>query len=477
MAEPDYTLALGVKPIDVDVGKSLKTAADIQSSQAYTVNTLAESQRKMYDLSRDEMGRAAKHLLMMPEGPERDKLYKGYIDDFTKKGYLKPHEAEYWGKQKASDLMLGQVVANSVPVATHSQITGEAAGNEAAQTSPYKVNEAGPTTSLIRPAQAPGAPPAQPRMGGRPIPGMGPPPIKSAPLVNTQGAAAPAGTSLPTTPTDVKTAQNNDPIYNEVPKVQPPPAQTPGPGVFKQGKEPAQLVAEEGAAKAFQTEIMAPAAKVPEQLANYNTLRTTLESGLKTGKAGPALETVAGWIYAATDNKDLAKAWTGIDPSQADILHKATIQESMKFVRDTIGARESLMAIQAITSAFPNMANTKEGNRTMIDIMTEMGKYTQDKAKYAARFMEKNADLDWNTRMTAFQNWWGQTHSAEQYISRAMPRNVPTYQDGKVNAEGMQNGTTYLFPDPNGAKDSDGNPVMIRGKWDAKSGRMNTVKQ
>lgn len=464
----DNAIALGVKPVDIDVGKTLKSAADIQSSQAYTANTLAESQRKMYDLSKDEIGRAAKHLLMMPAGEGRDKLYKGYVEDFTKKGYMQPHEAEYWGKQPPSDLMLHQMVANSVSPAQHSQMTGEIAGNEAAQRAPFETHPVNPETSLVRPNQLPGAPAPVARISGSPVPGQTLRPITTQTVQPITPGSTAVNPMVPTKP--------NDPVFNEVPKVAAPVKPTAGPGVALQGKDPGQIEMNKTSVEGFQKGQEA-AKNVSSQQANYSTLRTTLENGINTGKAGPALENVAGWIYAATGNPELAKSWTGTDPAQADILHKSTVQESMKFVRDTIGARESLMAINAITSAFPNLANTKEGNLMMVDIMHQMGEYAKERAKYEAAFYEKNNHMEYGDRATSFNRWWGETHPAEQFISKAMPRNPPRGQDGTIDPANMQNGVTYLFPDPKGGQDADGNPTYLRGKWDAKSGKMTTVKQ
>lgn len=468
MAE-DNSIALGIKPIDIDVGKTLKSAADIQSSQAYTANTLAEAQRKQYDLSKDEIGRAAKHLLMMPAGENRDKLYKGYVEDFTKKGYMQPHEAEYWGQQKPSDLMLHQMVANSVSPATHGQMTGETAGNEAAQRSPYEVHPVNPETSLVRPGQLPGAPSATPRLSGSPVPGVTPRPVLPPAATTAQPAPATSANNsmVPTKP--------GDPVFSEVPKVAAPVKPAAPPGVALQGKDPGQLQANKAAVEGFQKN-QDDAKSVSEQQANYSTLRTTLENGISTSKAGPALETVSGWMYAAGMDPKAIKEWTGTDPSQADILHKSTVQESMKFVRDTIGARESLMAINAITSAFPNLANTAEGNRMMVDIMHQMGEYKKERAKYETAFFEKNNHMEYGDRATAFNRWWGETHPAEQFISKALPRNPPRGEDGTISPSNMQNGVTYIFPDPKGGQDADGKPVYLRGKWDAKSGKMVTVK-
>ena len=469
MAE-DNSIALGVKPVDIDVGKTLKTAADIQSSQAYTANTLAETQRKQYDLSKDEIGRAAKHLLMMPAGENRDKLYKGYVEDFTKKGYMQPHEAEYWGQQKPSDLMLHQMVANSVSPATHGQMTGETAGNSAAREYPYKDHVVGPETSIVAPSQQPGAPLPIATVSGSPVPGQTARPVVAPSAAPAQPAAPATSANNPMVPT-----KSGDPVFNEVPKVQAPAKQPNAPGVLYQGKDPGQLETNKAAIEGFHQGQTAAKA-VSEQQANYSTLKTALDNGIATSKAGPALATVAGWMYAAGMDPKAIKDWTGTDPSQADVLHKSTIQESMKFVKDTIGARESLMAINAITSAFPNLANTAEGNRMMVDIMSQMGEYKKDRAKYEAAFFEKNNHMEYGDRATAFNRWWGETHPAEQYISRAMPRNPPRDQDGTISPSNMQNGVTYLFPDPKGGQDADGKPVYLRGKWDASSGKMITVK-
>lgn len=458
----EWNVALGVKPIDIDVGKTLKTVADIESSRAYTVNTLAESQKKMYDLSREEMGRAAKHLLMMPEGPERDKLYQGYMDDFTKKRYMQPHEAEYWRSQKPTNMMLQQVVANSVPVGQHAQITGEAAGNEARQRFPYNVQHAQPTDTPYFPSQSPGAPPTTPTISGKPVQAGGVSGgITPSPTVPT-AATPPTGVQRQTTPLQAAAERSRDPIYNEVPKIEPPAKPALGQGVIRQGRDPADIEADHQAAKVVREKIHNPASAASEQRANYKTLRTALESGINTSKAGPALATISGWMNAAGMDPKIIKEWTGTDPTQADVLHKATIQESMKFVKDTIGARESLMAIQAITSAFPHLANTKEGNLIMVDIMDELAKYTQDRAKYAGAFMEKNQELGWNNNLNAFARWWAENKPAEQYVSRAMPRNLPAELSDKT----LQNGVTYVIP--TGVEKS-GKPTYGRGKWNSKT--------
>jgi len=462
----DYNVALGVKPIEMDLGKTLKTAADIQSSQAYTTNTLAEAERKTYDQSREEIGRAAKHLLMMPEGPEREKLYQGYVNDFTKRGFVKPHEAEYFSKMKPSNMMLQQLVANSVPVATHSQITGETAGNEAATRSPYQTQEVAPTSSVVRPAQLPGAPSSVPTMGGKPLP------TPVAPI-NAQGVPAPKGVGRPTSSIEADNERRNDPVYQAVPRIEPVKKPELEPGVARQGKDPAQLLADDAAVKFYDEKIRVPASQASEQRANYSTLRTALENGINTSKAGPALETVSSWMYAAGMDPKAIKEWTGTDPTSADILKKATVQESMKFVRDTIGARESLMAIQAITSAFPHLANTAEGNRMMVDIMDQLSQYKQDMGKYAGAFFEKNNDSGMSDRLNGFARWWSESHPAEQYVSRAMPRNPPRYADGGINTRDLQPGVTYMIPT---GKEPDGKPIWGRATWDAKAAIFKPVR-
>jgi hypothetical protein len=435
----------------------------------------------MFDLQAEDVSRGAKALLTYPEGsPERATAGRKLLDEYKAKGYM--NNLEHWQalKHPLDDATLNHIVTRNVSVPISAEITGEAARAQAAGTgqggAPYKTETAGPGANIVRPAQLPGAPPVGGTVGqfgpqGGPTTGT----VVRAPLGGTgtrtsvpltpQGEDAttpmtprtvtptrvgpggvpptPSATAPAAVPPPTQPAGKNA-FYDEVPRMTPSNTANP-PGVAYKGKTPSEIKMEEDAAEVYNKEIRQPGMTAQQQRAGLGTIKSTLENGWNTSRVAPTLEHISGWMYAAGLAPKTIQGITGIDPSRAEIASKETIQDSMKFVKDTIGARESLMAINAVRSAFPNSMNTKEANMALVDSMDQTAKWKQDRANYAAQFLKKNADIPKNEALDEFNHWWNDTHSLESYVSKVVPWQTPM-AGGKPDRSSMQKGVTYVTP-------------------------------
>jgi hypothetical protein len=472
----DNALALGIKPANFDIATPLKAAADINLQRAQSENVHAETSRRLMDMQAEDVSRGAKSLLDLPEGsPERMAAGRKLLDEYKDKGYMNNLEYLSATKHPLDNASLTRIVTRNIPVSTSAEISGEAAQRSAAGTEagrlPYRTETVGPETSVVRPGQLPGSPPVT----GTNIGGYGPPPgainprtVNGQPQNLTGPTIPPGGTNAagaptvagkygerapssgpPTTapaavPPPAQPAGKNA-FYDEVPRMTPSASANP-PGVAYKGKSPTEIKMEADAAEVYDKEIRQPGIASQQQRAGLGTLRSTLESGWETSRVGPIKEHIAGWMYAAGLSPDIIQDITGMNPTKAEIGNKETVQDSMRFVKDTIGARESLMAINAVRSAFPNNMNTKEANLALVDSMDQTAKWKQDRSNYAAQFLKKNSDIPKDQALDHFNQWWNESHPLESYISKVVPWQIPV-ANGVPNRGAMQKSVTYETPD------------------------------
>lgn len=456
----DQQIALKVNPQFVDASKPLLAASEYNMREAQTRNITAEAKRKEYDQFSEELGRAAKDILQQPEGPDRTERWNHHVKEFHQKGYIDDASARQWWN-KPSQLVLNQAIARSTPVAQHAEMTGQSAGMRAAATSPYETREQSPTADIVRPALTPGAPPAaastpgqfpsgpQRQFGGQsPFPALPQPRpagALGAPVDITQGNRGAVGAPAPAPEAPIP-FNDRDPIAASIPVL---PAKTTSarPGVVSPAKTtPQQLQKDELASKQFDTGIREPGMRAAEQRSGLSTMRSQLEDGINTSKAAPALGTIAQWMYAAGAKPEQIRGYTGIDPTKSELFNKETIADSMKFVRETIGAREAFMAIQAVMQAFPRLENTKEANQAFIDIMDRAAQWKQDRANYSGVFQDKNSHIPVSDQLDGFNTWWNKEHSLTKAISERLPYAVPT-KEGAPDTSKMENGVYYKMPD------------------------------
>lgn len=481
MALEDFQLALKVNPPSFDATKPLLAAAEYNRSLAQTRDIHATANRREYDQGSEELSRAAKSIAMEPEGPRRTAAWNYHVDDLHKRGYLSAEDRNRW-HNNPSNLVLEQAIARGTNTAQHSAMTGETAGNDAAARYPYQTQEHAPTSDVVRPSQIPGAPmrPAGRVMGGpqiAPSPsggpggsagsGMIPPPSEQpiAPASPTQGVARVQPNS---NQAQARADEYSDPIYQEVPKLPPKVGQPSKPGVVLPAKtSPVQIKQEEAAVENYNDKILKPAQAATETRAGFGTMRSALND-VNTGRTGPIRAAIAGWMLEAGVDARAIQARTGINPISDEIMKKESVQDSMKFVRETIGAREALQAIQAVMSAFPHNSNSKEANMAMIDIMDASSKWREDRQKFADAFIRKNDHLPVNERLDGFNRWFSENYPMARYVSEVVPYNVPLKGDGEdktINPSKLEKNVIYKMPD--------GTPLMYRGnnKWTPPPGR------
>ena len=301
----------------------------------------------------------------------------------------------------------------------------------------------------VRPQDVTGAPPAAaapPGVVGSNL--LAKPPAAAAPAPAQTPAApqvtpvAPPQTTPQASSSDVKPFNGGDPA-KEVPSVKLPTGLLPaGPSTIVQGRDPITMKAGEEAVEGAQKqygEVQDAAKAAKNNMADLNTLRTLIQNGQNTNALMPAKATLSAYLNA-TLGATAAKQITGVDPAQADVFNKDATRMGLTFARQTEGARESLQAIQIAVGANPSLANTKEGNQKIIDLMEAGAKHDLDQQSYENAFYQKNGHY------VGAKEWFDQNHPPAEYTSKVMPYNLPT--DPKT----LQPNVTYNLPNHGPAK-------------------------
>ena len=301
----------------------------------------------------------------------------------------------------------------------------------------------------VRPQDVTGASPAAaapPGVVGSNL--LAKPPAAAAPAPAQTPAApqvtpvAPPQTTPQASSSDVKPFNGGDPA-KEVPSVKLPTGLLPaGPSTIVQGRDPITMKAGEEAVEGAQKqygEVQDAAKAAKNNMADLNTLRTLIQNGQNTNALMPARATLSAYLNA-TLGATAAKQITGVDPAQADVFNKDATRMGLTFARQTEGARESLQAIQIAVGANPSLANTKEGNQKIIDLMEAGAKHDLDQQSYENAFYQKNGHY------VGAKEWFDQNHPPAEYTSKVMPYNLPT--DPKT----LQPNVTYNLPNHGPAK-------------------------
>ena len=301
----------------------------------------------------------------------------------------------------------------------------------------------------VRPQDVTGASPAAaapPGVVGSNL--LAKPPAAAAPAPAQTPAApqvtpvAPPQTTPQASSSDVKPFNGGDPA-KEVPSVKLPTGLLPaGPSTIVQGRDPITMKAGEEAVEGAQKqygEVQDAAKAAKNNMADLNTLRTLIQNGQNTNALMPAKATLSAYLNA-TLGATAAKQITGVDPAQADVFNKDATRMGLTFARQTEGARESLQAIQIAVGANPSLANTKEGNQKIIDLMEAGAKHDLDQQSYENAFYQKNGHY------VGAKEWFDQNHPPAEYTSKVMPYNLPT--DPKT----LQPNVTYNLPNHGPAK-------------------------
>ena len=301
----------------------------------------------------------------------------------------------------------------------------------------------------VRPQDVTGASPAAaapPGVVGSNL--LAKPPAAAAPAPAQTPAApqvtpvAPPQTTPQASSSDVKPFNGGDPA-KEVPSVKLPTGLLPaGPSTIVQGRDPITMKAGEEAVEGSQKqygEVQDAAKAAKNNMADLNTLRTLIQNGQNTNALMPAKATLSAYLNA-TLGATAAKQITGVDPAQADVFNKDATRMGLTFARQTEGARESLQAIQIAVGANPSLANTKEGNQKIIDLMEAGAKHDLDQQSYENAFYQKNGHY------VGAKEWFDQNHPPAEYTSKVMPYNLPT--DPKT----LQPNVTYNLPNHGPAK-------------------------
>ena len=301
----------------------------------------------------------------------------------------------------------------------------------------------------VRPQDVTGATPAAaapPGIVGSNL--LAKPPAAAAPAPAQTPAApqvapvAPPQTTPQASSSNVKPFNGGDPA-KEVPSIKLPTGLLPaGPSTIVQGRDPITMKAGEEAVEGSQKqygEVQDAAKAAKNNMADLNTLRTLIQNGQNTNALMPAKATLSAYLNA-TLGATAAKQITGVDPAQADVFNKDATRMGLTFARQTEGARESLQAIQIAVGANPSLANTKEGNQKIIDLMEAGAKHDLDQQSYENAFYQKNGHY------VGAKEWFDQNHPPAEYTSKVMPYNLPT--DPKT----LQPNVTYNLPNHGPAK-------------------------
>lgn len=435
----DDTIPLSVKAPQIqglDLGSIYKTSSEVQSNQAYAANAQSEVQRRTYDLMSDQLGRAAQDIIQQPDGPAKTDRWNQYVSQFHQKGYLTDQDAQRY-YNNPSDIVLHQAIAHSMQVAQYRGMTGQTAGAEAQAAAPYEFHQANPSeTSGYFPT--PGGPPA----GG---------PASAVPK------ATPKTTPVNANPDG--TPQNDlfkdNPFYKEAPVVPIGPQMPKGPGIVNSGISPAAAQAQEQGLKEYQDEISPAINAAAHTQAELGSMKSELQSGkVSTSRLAELKQTVGGYIYGVLQGSEGAdkaasdaKSILGIDVPWSEVFTKDSTRMGLTFARQTEGAREAVQAIKIALGANPSLMNTSQGNLKIIDIMNQGANYDLDRGQAATNYMAKQQDGPTGVpHLVGFDNWFANAHSPAQYVSKAVPYQVPRMSTGTVDDTNLKNGVTYDLP-------------------------------
>lgn len=253
-----------------------------------------------------------------------------------------------------------------------------------------------------------------------------------APNPTAPGAIPADGRVQPNSdPAEAKAHQESDPRFKEVPDVllDNGPKQ---PGTLVQGQNPTMLEAKKESVDKYNKEIMPQGNAAHAQRAELGTIRSQLQSGkISPGILSKLKETVAQFIYEGSNhNLKLAHDLTGIDPSVSEVMNKSSTRLGFDMAR-TQGAREAVQVIQFALSANPNMLNTKEGALRLTDLLDKTAEWHEDKQDYAGKYLMKNQHL------VGLDSWFNRAHPIQTYTSQAVPYQIPASHDK------LQDGVTY----------------------------------
>lgn len=303
-----------------------------------------------------------------------------------------------------------------------------------------------PAASPAPPPPTPAPVPIQPPVAPRAQSGQTPP----APSAAVMGMPQPQPQGSPTAPQAAvpQPQKPSGPVpigtmnpMDEVPKVPLPTGEMPtSAGTISPGRDPIAIRAgEEGivpAAKQYEETAAAAKASVSVQ-AQLGSMKSLLDQGkLITNAAGPAREEIAGWLSAAGLSDDATRQLTGIDSSAAAVYNKEGFRLGASLSR-TLGAREAAQIVQQAIKANPNMATTVQGNKMVIDLLSQAAQHDIDAQTYSDAFFNKNGHY------VGAQGWFNQNHPVAEYTSKVIPYQAPRLASGQVNISKLAPNVTY----------------------------------
>lgn len=458
-------VALGVKPpaapAPFDLGGVLKNASEVQSNLAYAQNAQTEAARHQYDLFSDQLGRAAQDLMGQPDGQDKTDRWNSYVDDFYNKGYINKFDrARFYNNP--SDTVLHQALAHTMDPAKYREVTGQAAAaTSAAQAqNEFRTYDPAHTAGYFPP------PGSGPGAGGDFTPKAAQAPTKVQP---TPGAGAGGAT----TDEGGNTLFKDNPYYKEAPVVPVGQKTATGPGVINPGVSPAAEEAQGQGIKQYNEEISPTINAAAHTKAELGSMQSELQSGkVSTSRLAELKQTVAGYVYGVlqgTEGPDKAAVdaskMVGLDLPWSEAFQKDSTRMGLLFSKDSIGAREALQSIRIALGANPSLMNTTQGNLKVIDIMNRGADYDIERGKAATAYMAKQQDATGTPHLTGFDNYFVNAHPPAQFVSKAVPYQVPRLRDGGINDTELKPGVTYDLP---GGK---------QGVWDDKRRGFVPVRQ
>lgn len=480
---------------EIDVGnlqrynKSLDPNDLKGSPDLYHTSQVGDTVNKQ--LTGEQIARRAHQIAAMPTDTpaqieSRTKAWRDSMDEFYKKGGIQ-HEFYIKNRDTPSNLVLNQAMRLGMSVPEMRATTGESPTAAAKGVAPYHpIVNPEPGKSQI---QFPGARPGTPPQVGTPTGMIGGPDMPGAVTAQPQPMApyqppavvppaAPAPPNQPLTAKPVSTErippvsatppakpgpvgpQTKAQYEEEVPVVSVAPTIPEGPGILDKGMHPLAAQASTHAQERLVKDIEPTSAAAMKDIASLNAVDNILKSGkVPTNKLADVKLMVGGWLSTVMPVADASKL-VGMDLPDAELLKKELVRRGLTFNRETLGAREAVMALQIGLQANPGMLTTVEGNRKIVGLFKAGAEYDIERGKAAAAYYKKQDP----PHLVNFDTWFSNTHPPAQFMSKVLPYPMPT------DPKDMQHGVTYEIP----ALTKDNQPIldpktnqpkMTKGVW------------
>lgn len=477
--------------------------------ESYEVS--ARGSKTDYDLKSEHLQRAAYDVLHEKDPVRKKQKWQMYGDYAAGKKWIDPQRWAQVRDQTPDNNLLQGIIRNSISVPTQMGVTGQAAGNEAAAVAPYKVEVTEPGKTVIQPGNLPGAPtygqpksvpgdyissppdygprpiqtvPLQRQPGGPPAPAgpVAPPPVPGrGSMVGTGGESIMPGQGAPpaaappvqvaqapavTPPAPAAKGNKEDKYFNEAPAVHVSPMTPEGDGVLIKGTHPLAVRSAELAHKVMEEDINPAASSASKSKSSLGIIENTLKSG-KTGTSQIAdFKLMLGGVLSVMVGPEQASKTVGMDIKDTEAMKKEMVKNGLNYDRQTLGAREAVMAINIGLGANPQMMNTTPGNLKIIQLLKAGSDYDIERGKAAQAYFQKQQKETGTGHLIGFDSWFNKEHSPASFTSKIIPYPI---EEGMTKKDLVPN-VTYAVP----IKDADGHKIPLLDKEGKPTGQFKT---